>query len=390
MAKTSHLYNELLLLLNQSQQWADIRHLKTLIWMVIGLVCSECISLTKWTVYVESRATFAQSHQRRFSRWLHNPRLNIQRLYSPIIQSALATWGEPVLPLIEDTTMLWNRYCLVRISVRYRGRAVPVAWRVLEHKSSSIQFEMYQGLLKRVAKLLPAGTPVRFMADRGFADTKLMRYLTQELGWSYRIRLKKDCWVYRPRSGWQQLGQFHLAVGQVILLQGVKLTKAHLYGPVHLALGCDPISGELWYIVSDVATSLQTFQEYGERFDIEEEFLDEKSNGFQLEQSLIRSPIALSRLCLVLAIATLLLTAQGQQVVAAGKRRWVDCHWQRGNSYLRLGWNWIKGLLHHDWSLFPSLCLSGQPDPEPARASRKQAQKQFEREFTVKSYSYLS
>jgi hypothetical protein len=68
----------------------------------------------------------------------------------------------------------------------------------------------------------------------------------------------------------------------------------------------------------DIATSLQTFQEYGERFGIEEEFLEEKSNGFQLERSWIRSPIALSRLCLVLAIATLLLTAQGQQVVAAG------------------------------------------------------------------------
>ncbi len=59
---------------------------------------------------------------------------------------------------------------------------MPVAWRVLEHPSSSIRFEVYQGLLKRVAKLLPAGTPVRFLADRGFADTMLMRYLTQELG----------------------------------------------------------------------------------------------------------------------------------------------------------------------------------------------------------------
>jgi len=33
-----------------------------------------------------------------------------------------------------------------------------------------------------------------------------------------------------------------------------------------------------------------------------------------------------------MAVATLLLTVQGQQVVAAGKRRWVDTHWQRGNS----------------------------------------------------------
>jgi hypothetical protein len=36
---------------------------------------------------------------------------------------------------------------------------------------------------------------------------------------------------------------------------------------------------------------------------IEEEFLDEKSNGFQLERSEIRSAPALSRLCLVMAVA---------------------------------------------------------------------------------------
>lgn len=33
--------------------------------------------------------------------------------------------------------------------------------------------------------------------------------------------------------------------------------------------------------------------------------------------------MSVSRLCLVLAVATLYLTAQGQQVVATGKRRWL-------------------------------------------------------------------
>lgn len=111
----------------------------------------------RYTLKAEQHA--AQSHQRRFSRWLHNPRLNVQRLSSPIIQSALAAWGGPVLVLIEDTTMLWNRYCLVRISVRYRGRAVPVAWRVLEHKSSSLRFEVYQGLQRAGSKTIACWNP---------------------------------------------------------------------------------------------------------------------------------------------------------------------------------------------------------------------------------------
>lgn len=304
MARTPRLYDELFKLLSQSGEWAYLRHLHTLVWMVTGLICSGCVSLTKWTLYVESRAVFAQSHQRRFSRWLHNPRLNIQRLYSPLIQAALANWGNPVIAIIEDTTLLWNTYCLIRVSVQYRGRAVPIAWRVMEHKSSSVSFNEYKQLLKRVARLLPSGVAVRFLADRGFADTTLMRYVVEELDWNYRIRLKNDAWVYRSGKGWTQLRQFHLGLGEAVLLHGVTLTKTHHYGLVNLALGRDPVSRQYWYIVSNESTSLQTFREYSERFDIEEEFLDEKSNGFQLEQSLIRSSIALSRLCLVMAVAT--------------------------------------------------------------------------------------
>ncbi|MBE9002044.1 transposase [Nostoc sp. LEGE 12447] len=390
MAKTSHIYNELLKLLGQSKSWADIRHLHTLIWMIIGLICSGCISLTKWTIYVDSRAKFAQSHQRRFSRWLHNPRINVQRLYSPIIQAALSAWGSKEIVLIEDTSMLWNRYCLIRVSVRYRGRAVPVGWRVIEHKSSSISFDVYELLLRRISRLLPTGTKVRFMADRGFADTKLMNYLEQNLGWHYRIRVKNDLWVLRAGKPPCQLRDYHLNLGNALFLQGVQITKTNPYGPVNLALARDLVSNELWYIVSDEPTSLQTFREYGERFDIEEEFLDEKSNGFQLEKSLIRSPIALSRLCLVMAITTLFLTAQGQEVVKTGQRRLVDCHTFRGNSYLRLGWEWVKGVLHRGWRLFSTLSLSGDVDPNPVIASQKQAQKSLAREFRVRNFSYTS
>ena len=173
-------------------------------------------------------------------------------------------------------------------------------------------------------------------------------------------------------------------------MQGVTLTKTHALDGLHLALARDPLSQQLWMIVSDQPTTLQTLREYGERFQIEEELLDEKSNGFQLERSEIRSAPARSRLGFVMAVATLLLTVQGQQVVATGKRRWVDAHWQRGNSYLRMGWNWLKGVLHQGWQLFQTISLDGCADPEPASASKKQTPKQLEREFTIKSYSFAS
>ncbi len=146
MARTSRLYNELLKLLGQSDEWADLRHLQTVSWMVVGLICSGCVSLTKWTLYVESRAIFAQSHQRRRGRWLHNPRLNVHRLYSPLIQAALGTWGVTVITIIEDTTLLWNTYCLIRVSVQYRGRAVPIAGAGLGTQKQQCQLRRVQGV----------------------------------------------------------------------------------------------------------------------------------------------------------------------------------------------------------------------------------------------------
>lgn len=234
--------------------------------MVIGLVMSECINLTKWRVYIHTRAVFAQSHQRRLSRWLHNPRINVQKLYSALITQALATWGQAQITLIEDTSMLWDEYCLIQLSVQYRGRAVPLIWRVIRHGSSSVRFEVYQAMLKRASRLVPPNVEVYFLADRGFADTTLMRYLRDQLHWHFRIRVKSNCWIYRPGKGWKQLNQYHLDFGEVVLLQSVTLTKTGAIAKLHLALARDPLSRQLWMVASDQPTTLQTFQEYGKRF----------------------------------------------------------------------------------------------------------------------------
>ncbi|QHG20649.1 hypothetical protein [Nostoc sp. ATCC 53789] len=69
--------------------------------------------MTKWDIYVQSRALFAQSRQRRFSRWLHNSRINVHSVYGTIIRSAVKDWKQEVMVLILDTTMLWNEYCIV-------------------------------------------------------------------------------------------------------------------------------------------------------------------------------------------------------------------------------------------------------------------------------------
>ena len=388
MENTPDLYDTLFQIFSQYQHWLDIRHLHTLLWMVVGLIRSRDIGLPSWVPFVNSRAQYAQSTIRRFSRWLHNERVEASRLWGPIIQSALQEWGENRIYLALDTTMLWDRFCHIRISVIYRGRAIPLVWKTMEHASSTVTLDAYLDLLDFAAKLLPVGTDVVFLADRGFADTRLMQYLSQELRWHYRIRIKSSFYVYRPGHSPVKVGRFSLGSGQALLLRRVYLTKQR-YGPVHLALARPLGASETWYIVSDQPTSEETFGEYGLRFDIEENFLDDKSNGFQLEASQFRSAEALSRLVLALAVATLFLVSQGVEVVASGKRRWVDPHWFRGNSYLKIGWNWVLRALVKGYEIITQLRLMPGPDPQPAKAARgRSSQRRRKRFFRIKVVSF--
>jgi Transposase DDE domain len=367
MEKSPRLYRELRELLSQPGHWHDVRHVQTFAWMVSGLIQAECVNLTTWVPFVQSRAQYAQSTQRRFRRWLGNRRIEVAPLYGPLIEQALQEWGKHTLYLALDTSLLWNQYCVIRLAVVYRGRAVPLVWEVLKHGSSSVTHAAYEALLDAVPALLPAGVKVVFLADRGFADTALLAQL-RRFGWHFRIRIKATFTVVRPGQLDCKVEDFALAPGRALFLHNVAITTEQ-FGPVSLALARHSRTGEYWYIVSDEPTSVHTFVEYGYRFDIEENFLDDKSKGFQLASSLVRDADALTRLCFVLAVATLYLVAQGTQVVTTQKRRWVDPHWLRGNSYLRIGWQWIKAALARGWELFATLHLSGAPDPEPCRAS---------------------
>ena len=359
--------------------WKDHRHLKTAVDMIIGLILSGTINLTAWIPFAQSRGIIAQSTQRRFARWLENANIDVPVLYRPVIQEALSEWGDAVIYLALDTSMLWNRYCIIRVCIVYRGRAIPLAWQVIRHASSAVAFTEYRKVLRQAHKTL-AGLNKRvvLLADRGFADTDLMRFC-RRLKWGFRIRIKATFQVHCPGKAVCQVADLCPVVpNRAVFLHNVRITQEK-YGLAHLALACDKESGEYWYIASDALTGMQTFEEYGLRFDIEENFLDDKSNGFQLESSLIRTAEGLNRLCFIPAVATLYLVAQGTAVVAQNQRRLIDPHWFRGNSYLRIGWDWVKRLLHQGGEFLSRLRLFGGPDPEPAMASRKQAEKRARR-----------
>src|SRR5712691_3546240 len=379
MENTPYLYDTLMRVLSQHANWLDVRPLKTLAWMLVGLINSHSISLGAWSPFVVSRAQDSKSTVRRFRRWLDNDKIDVHTLYGPLMQQAMVGWFGKRLSVALDTSMLWDTSCIVRLSVISRGRAVPLVWSVLEHGSAAVAYEVYKEWLDKAAKRLPRTCKVVFLSDRGFADTKLMGHL-KRLGWHFHIRIKSNFWVYRPHCDQFQVGRIGLAPGHARFWHHVWLTKKY-DGPVHLAAARPLGSNEYWYVISDEPTDVETLQAYGLRFEREENFLDDQSNGFQLESSLIRSDQALERLCCVLAMTTLYLVSVGKSVVKKGKRRLVDPHWFRGSSYLKMGWHWVHYALNKGYELFTTAYLSSDPDPEPAMASKKQDEKRRQSRF---------
>lgn len=340
----------------------DFRRLDTWAWAITGLLLQKTISLPAWISHLPDEAD-AFGREQRFRRWLNNRAVNVRRFYQPFITQALMEWSGHTLYIGLDTTSVANRLVITRTAVLYRGRAVPLAWQVFKRRSVMLAFDHYAGLVRYTASLLPAEVNVVLLADRGFRDVRLMALLRQ-LHWHFRLRLAENesIWVERRRMS---LAQWPLQPYQPCFLQGVELTDQR-YGPVNVAMAWDgQATHDPWRIVTDQPAEGQTLTDYALRMGIDLGFLDDKSAGFQLEDSELLLPTRLDRLLLIMAWCSLYLVSLGTQLVETKQRRLIDTHWQRPLSYLQLGWRWLDYTLACDAPLPVVFRLSPTPDPEP-------------------------
>ncbi len=152
--------------------------------MINALILSSKINLSEWESYVIGRANQAPSIERRWQRLVHNNRIKVKSWYVPLVMAAISSWNERRLYLALDTTVFWNRYCMIHLSVICGGRAIPFFWKVIEHKSATVAFREYKLMLKLSHRLLSKYSDVMLLADRGFANHQLVNWLKTSQ-WQY-------------------------------------------------------------------------------------------------------------------------------------------------------------------------------------------------------------
>jgi hypothetical protein len=239
----------------------------------------------------------------------------VSALYIPLVLVALSGWKGHRLYLALDTTVLWDRYCMIHLSVVCCGRAVPLLWRVIEHGSATVAFREYIQMLRKARWLLRHHPDVMLLGERGFANHELMQWVRSS-GWHYCLRLPCDVLLQGLRRYPIAVGSLYPPLGEARFYRNVGLWQDGIHR-CNLVLATVKGAKESWAVITDEPPTLQTLWQYALRFRVEELFLDSKSGAFELEDSRLRSAAALERLYLVAAIALLYATTQGMSVQLA-------------------------------------------------------------------------
>lgn len=369
MSDSLSLYDTLLLAIRKANPDEDPRRQRVLVWAVVGVLMEKTISLPALALVIVSAAK-AASRVRRLRRFLANAHVNVRAYYDALVRQALEGWTAATLYLALDTTTLAGKLVILRVSLVYRGRAIPLVWEVYERRSVSLPFRAYKEVLAHVRSLLPPDARVVLLGDRGFRATALMRWCRRQPGWHFRLRLKGNQLVTLADGREQHLNELGLRPGQIGMLPAVRLGKEH-YGPIALAMAWAATpQAEPWYIATDEPAERQTVGEYSFRMDVEQEFRDDKSGGFQLEDCELSDAASVSRLLLVISVACLHLVSLGTFVVEREQRESVDPHWLRGLSYFQIGWRWLRRALYLERPVGAWFRLSPDPDPQPVSLPR--------------------
>ena len=184
-------------LFEQLRQWItpeDRRHLQGCAEIVGAILQSQSACLRHWLPYFSHRNSQARSHLERLSYFVHNRAITAETFYAPVVKHLLQNWVGQAMTLVLDTSMIWDKYCLIEVTLAWGGRSIALAQAVLEHGSATVGFEQYRPVLEATQSVLPANGQVTLLADRGFEHGELMRWLTR-VGWNWAIRA-----VVRPSS----------------------------------------------------------------------------------------------------------------------------------------------------------------------------------------------
>ncbi len=319
--------------------------------MITGLVRAGKIALDemadKSTKHKDSKT---ESRTKRFNRWLRNKKVNKETMYFPYIKEILAGLSGTTLIFTIDASSLGKHCAVLMISIIYKGRALPVIWKVREGNKGSFSEaehvvlleELYE-LLQEIEEDLEKELDVVVVGDGEFDGVEFQKKC-EEYKWEYVLRAAKNINCYEEEEKEPFKPEDIAQEGEQVNVERVKYTKAK-YGPVQIIAWWEEEYKEPIYLVTNVELAKEACESYRKRSLIETFFSDEKSRGFNIHKTRIKDPKRLEKLLLVACFAYIWIVYLGAIAKKEGKEGQFRRKDRKVLSLFQLGRKYLEYLL---------------------------------------------
>lgn len=263
---------------------------------------------------------------KRIKRFLANTKWSPEELFGQLLRYALQRFRTGhYLPLIFDQSTLAGKWEILWASIPFRGRALPIAFRLFTYQEISAdpegsQNKIEEEFVRQVVGMLAEAPPAVLLFDRGYARVSFFELL-DGLGVYYVVRAKGDIWVrYRHRYA-GRLRNIPVDKGAQLWWPQVQYHKEREY-EVNLAITWDARAKEPWYLVTNLQRASTAVGWYEKRFRCEELFRDLKDQ-LHLETIRLQHTERVGRLLFGVMVLYYALTLIGAEVQKRGLRKKV-------------------------------------------------------------------
>jgi len=282
------------------------KQLNVLASLISGIVGSRSTNYPKIASKVPDRRKL-ESRVKGYSRYINEAEPRTEIYLMPFAAALLANLSDHTLVLIMDGSDVGRNCVALMLSVRYRGRALPLGWLVISGEKGHFSQEKHMALVLEVQKLVPAEADVIFLGDGEFDGSKLQAKLT-EFGWKYVCRTASNAILFDGAEfSFQEL---LLQPGMCLEIPNVTFTRQR-YGPILAVAWWRETHDEPIYLISNMDLMEEVCHWYQKRFKIETFFSDQKSRGFNLHKSHLSNPARIAKLMIAACLAYLWIVQLG-------------------------------------------------------------------------------
>jgi hypothetical protein len=136
------------------------RHLSTLAALISGIVGSKSTQLPTIAAKVPT-GTKPESRVKRFARWFDNDHILEEVYFLPYADILLRHFALQTLVLVMDGSVAGRGCNALMLHVVYKGRALPLAWRVRQGPKGHFPEDLHIALVELVSGLIPEGARKR-------------------------------------------------------------------------------------------------------------------------------------------------------------------------------------------------------------------------------------